>query len=1212
PSAVVVLDVLPVTVNGKLDRKALPVPEYTAGSGRGPANAREEVLCAVFAQVLGLDSVGVDDDFFALGGHSLMAIQLVEQLRLRGVSVSVRALFQSPTVAGLATAAGPVRVEVPPNLIPADAVEITPGMLPLVDLDSGEIERIVATVEGGAADIADIYPLAPLQEGLLFHHLLADGGEDAYVLPTVLEFDSRERLDGFTAALQQVIDRHDIFRTSIVWEGLREPVQVVWRHAVLPVTEVALDPQDADPVRQLVAAGGLSMDIVQAPLIRMLAAPAPGGDQWLALVMVHHMVQDHTALEIVFEEVDAFLSGRGDTLPDPLPFRDFVAQARGGAARAEHERYFAGLLGDVTEPTAPFGLVDVRGNGADSRRVFTPISAEVSGRLRDVARRLGASPATVMHVAWSRLLAAVSGRDDVVFGTVLFGRMNAGAGSHRVPGPFINTLPVRVRTGVLGAREAISAMRDQLADLLEHEHAPLAVAQQASGVAGSTPLFTSMLNYRHNLARTAEPGAERAAGAEPGGIRPLFGQERDNFPLSVSVDDDGTDLGLAVDAVAPIDPRAVGLLLSTATGNLVAALERALDGGEDVPLGAVDVLDADERHRVLAAWNDTAADFGTATYADQFAAQAVLTPDARAVVAADGELSFVELEGRANRLARHLVALGVGPESVVAVAMERGVGVVVALLAVLKAGGAYMPVDPEYPADRVAYMLEDARPVVVLCEGTTVELVSSCDARLVPLDAPEVEQALAALPVDPRGEGEWAASLPGHPAYVIYTSGSTGRPKGVVIPHEGLSNLSGFHRAGVIARAGRRMRVALTASLSFDTSWEGLLWMAAGHELHVIPDDLRRDASLLVRHIAENGIEVLDVTPSYAEQLVEEGLLEDPVHRPKVLLLGGEAAGTALWERARAAEGTRCVNLYGPTEASVDTLWVEAAETVVPLVGRPLANTRAFVLDGALRPVGAGIVGELYLAGASLARGYLGRSALTAERFVACPFESADRMYRTGDLVRWDQEGRLEYLGRADDQVKIRGFRIELGEVETVVAAHPQVSQAAVLAREDRPGDKRLVAYVVADGGAELPGRIREFVGTYLPGYMVPAAVVVLEAFPLSVNGKLDRKALPAPDFAAMASAGRKPSNRQEKSLCDVFARVLGLPTVGVDDDFFALGGHSLLAVRLISQIRAVMGVEVPLRVLLAAPTVAGLAKQLRTQESARPALRPMRNQKES
>ncbi|MGW2595841.1 amino acid adenylation domain-containing protein, partial [Streptomyces sp. NPDC001515] len=1200
PAAILVLDALPLTANGKLDRNALPAPTHTTTPGRAPAGPREALLCGVFADVLGLEHVGPDDDFFALGGHSLLAVALMGRARAAlGTDLTVRALFHTPTPAGLAAAAGATRAEIPAPAIPADATALTPEMLPLVDLTAEEIATVAASVDGGAANIADVYPLAPLQEGLLFHHLLADGGQDAYMQPTVLEFASRTLLDAFTDALRQVLARHDILRTALVWDGLREPVQVVWRHATLPVTEITPDPEAGDPVRQLLTAAGTTTDLTRAPLLDLTIADGPAHPRPLALVRAHHMVQDHEALRTVLNEVRAVLDGHGADLPAPAPFRDFVARARSAAAHQDHERYFTDLLGDVTEPTAPYGLTDVHGDGSASTRARTDLAPDLTDRLRRLAHQHGTGPATVLHLAWARVLAAVSGRDDVVFGTVLSGRLSTADTGRPAPGPYINTLPVRVRTGDHGTLTALHALRDQLTTLLEHEHAPLTTAQRAAGTTGDTPLFSSLFNYRR-----ATTGQDTGID----GIRVLFAQERSNYPLAVSVDDDGTTLSLAVDAHPDVDPHEVTALLRTALDRVLDALTATAEGADDLPLSAIDVLDEDRRRRIVNDGNDTTTDVAPATVPDLFAAQAARTPDATALTADGHSLTFAELDARAERLARLLAHHGVGPESVVGVCLERGAAPVVALLAVLKAGGAHLPVDPAYPADRIAHMVRDAAPAVLVAAPGTVHVLPATDTPVVLLD--DTTADALGDPAGPHGPDDSPLNADirsDQAAYVIYTSGSTGLPKGVTVPHRGLSNLAAFQRTGPINRSGPRMRVALTYSLSFDASWELLLWMVAGHELDIVPDDIRRDSTALARYADTRRIDLMALTPVQAEQLLDEGLLDTAAHRPRALLLGGDAVGTPLWQRLHDAPDTLGLNFYGPTEATVHVLCHDTAQTTHgdrPLIGRPLPNTRAYVLDHRLAPVPPGVPGEFYVSGAGLARGYANRPALTAERFVAHPFEPGERMYRTGDLVRQDTDGRYTYLGRADEQVKIRGYRIEPGEIEAAATAHPAVTRAAVIAREDTPGDRRLIAYVVpAHPRTETPADIRDFLATRLPAHMVPAAVVMMDALPQSPSGKLDRAALPAPDYTT--GAARRPATLREELLCGVFADVLGLQQVGPDDDFFALGGHSLLATRLVSRIRTVLGTETTLRTLFDRPTPARLAAALDTARTTRTALAP-------
>ncbi len=1231
PAAVVVLPDLPLTPNGKLDRRALPAPQYTGSTaGRAPADAREELLCAAFAQVLGMDTVSVDDSFFDLGGHSLLAVALVERLRAVGVTISVRALFETPTPAGLARTTGVETVAVPANLIPAGADRITPDMLPLTALSADEVERIVATVDGGAANVADVYPLAPLQEGMLFHHLLAGGGADAYVTARVLEFDSRTRLDTFARALQRVVDRHDIYRTAVLWTGLREPVQVVWRQAILPVVEHAPADPATDPVFALVSTVGTRLDLDRPPLMDLHVAPVADG-RWLGMVRMHHMLADHQGMDMLIRELRTVLDGQPEQLTAAAPFRNFVAQTR-AASRAGHERYFTDLLGDVTEPTAPYGVLSVRGD-ARPVTVTQPVADQVSLRLRQVAQRLGVSPATVLHVAWARVLAVLAGRDDVVFGTVLLGRLTAGPGADRALGPFFNTLPIRVRTGAVGARAAVEQMRTQLAGLLEHEHAPLSVAQRASGIDGSGPLFTALFNYRH-----VGPGTGGAGRQALDGIRSVLVQEQTNYPLTVAVNDLGAaGLSLDVQAVDPIDAGVVCRLLDTAIGNLVAALSGALDGGPHPALRTVDVLDADARTLLLHGWNDTASSAVSASVVSSFEHWARTAPDAVAAAADGVSLTYAQLDADANRLAHHLAGLGVGAESVVGLCLPRGLELVTAIVAVWKAGAAYLPIDGGLPAQRIAFMVADSGARLVLATRAALpsglaggDVVGRPDGMsVVPGTAAGAASGVGTAAGVGAGTGAGAGAgaragvplvwldepglLAGCPvtrqevvvdplqlAYVIYTSGSTGTPKGVAVSQGSLANLVSVF--GPRMGAGVGVGVLQFASFSFDASvLDVAVALASGATLWVAGDEDRAQPQRLAQL---TRVSAASVVPSLL------GVL-DPHDFGHVgtVLVGAEAISESV-ARAWAADRT-LVNTYGPTEATVMVAAgpVEVDRPGPVPFGRPIANTRLYVLDDALQPVPAGVPGELYVCGAGLARGYVARAGLTAQRFVACPFGSGERMYRTGDLVRWTGDGQLVFVARADSQVKVRGFRIEPGEIEAVLGSHSGVRRVAVVTREDTPGDTRLVAYVVptttagadADAGveagaeveadgddAELALALREFVAQRLPEYMVPAAVVVLDELPLTRNGKLDRAALAAPEYAV--GSGRGPVTVQEEILCEVFGQVLGLSSVGVEDDFFRLGGHSLLAVSLVERLR-LRGVPVSVRALFDSPTPAGLAR---------------------
>ncbi|MCP3468300.1 amino acid adenylation domain-containing protein (plasmid) [Bradyrhizobium sp. CCGUVB23] len=1153
----------------------------------------------IWAELLGVERVGRHDHFFELGGHSLLAVQLMERLRRLALGVEVRTLFAKPVLADLAASLGSHQeVAVPANLISEQSTAITPEMLPLIELTQEEIDRIVATVPGGVGNIQDIYGLSPLQDGILFHHLLAATG-DPYLLVSQMAFADRGLLERYLAAVQRVVDRHDILRTSFVWEGLSRPAQVVWRKTPLEVSEVALDgrcgPGHAqlrerfDPRRQRIALG-------RAPLLRFVIAREPGSARWLLLQLQHHLIGDHTTLEVMHAEVRAVLEGREHELAAPQPFRNLVAAAQLGVDAKAHEEFFRTMLADIDEPTTPFGLREVRGDGRGVHEAQRLLPPALHARLRVQARRLGVSLASLCHLAWGQVVARSSGREQVVFGTVLFGRMHGGAGGDRTMGLFINTLPLRLDLDGTGVEASVRTTHARLAELLAHEHASLALAQRCSGVAAPAPLFSALLNYRHNT-----PAAISASAADDvlSGVEWLGGEERTNYPLTLSVEDFGEALGLTAQVAEGVSADRVCGYMEHALAQLAEALERA----PNTPVRELDILPSAERAYLLEELNRTAAAYPSeACIHELFEAAVRRAPEAVAVVCAEERLSYGELNARANRLAHHLIAFGVKPDQPVAICLARSPAMVVGLLAILKAGGAYVPLDPAYPSARLRQVLEDAAPPLLLADAVGRAALGGdalAGVSVVDLDT-ATTPAWATLPAsdpDPRTLGLSARHL----AYVIYTSGSTGTPKGAQNEHRAIINrLIWMQRAYALKATDV---VLQKTPFGFDVSaWEFFWTLLEGATLVLAPPDAHKDPDALVDLIVSQRITTAHFVPSMLVSFLDTKGIEHCTSLRRLVCSGEALAAVSVHKARRVLPWAGLHNLYGPTEAAIDvTAWSCPAEfdgAIVP-IGRPIANTRVYLLDGDGAPVPFGAVGEIYIGGAGVARGYLNRPALTAERFIASPFVDGDRLYRTGDLARYLPDGNLEFLGRNDEQVKIRGFRIEPGEIAARLCEHGWVREAVVVAREDRSGDKHLVGYVVcgpetgsdeADGGA-LAGALRAHLSAHLPDYMVPAAFVRLAALPLTPNGKLDRQALPPPADAAYARRSYAPPQGEiETALAQIWAELLGVERVGRHDHFFELGGQSLLAVRLLSRLSQALGVELPLRTLFAKPVLADLA----------------------
>ncbi|MEO8062857.1 MAG: amino acid adenylation domain-containing protein, partial [Pseudomonadota bacterium] len=1205
PSALVALESLPLTSNGKLDRNALPTPGGKAFAHRqyeAPQGPIESALAILWREVLGVERVGRHDNFFELGGHSLLAVTLIERMRSQGLEADVRALFNSPTLLQLAEAVvvGADVFRAPQNRIPPDADAITPEMLPLVALEQQEIDRIVGRVAGGVRNVQDIYPLAPLQEGILFHYLMTSEG-DPYLSQQLFSFDSRQRLDQYLAALQWVTERHDILRTGVQWEGLSQAVQVVWRQARLAIEEVEITSADAAlELRERFDPQRFRLDIRDAPLQKAFVGFDRDQHRWLLLMLSHHLAFDHTSQEIIVAEAQSYLLGEQDRLPTPTPFREFVAQARLGVSAAEQEEFFRGMLSDIDQPTAPFGLLNVRGGGSGIAEAHVPVAEQLAKEIRRCAREAGVSAASLCHLAWALVLANLTGRKEVVFGTVLFGRLHGGEGVARGVGLFINTLPLRLSIGERGVQESLRSTHERLGQLLRHEHAPLALAQRCSAVPGESPLFTTLLNYRY---ADISAGNEQVQKAWEG-IRSLYAEERTNYPLMLSVSDIGEHFWLTVQVSDQVEPRRIGELMHDALAGLVEALV----GSPQTPIRTIavtrsrdttDLLSEPERHRQLVEWNSTTRDCPDQQCIHElFEARVRLHPDAVALRHEGHELTYRELNGRANGLARQLIERGVGPDVRVALCMERSAEMVIALLGILKAGGCYLPLDPSYPPQRLAYMLEDGAPAIVLTNGDPGAAVASANMPVITLDASRVNTA-GCLGENLRTAERGLESS--HLVYVIYTSGSSGRPKGTGMTHRSVVNLVEWHRASLGHSDGEC--VLQFAALSFDVAFQEIFYtLCTGGTLVLLDGWVRQDAHALLRLIDAQAIQKLFLPPAMLHVLAEcfgttgvtPGALRDVICAGEQLRISPEIA--TFFERIGKC---RLHNHYGPTETHVVTAWTSSGESKTwpsrPPIGRPIQNVRIHLLDSEQRLVPSGVAGELHIGGAALSRGYLDHALLTGRAFIPDPFDSGSRLYKTGDLARWLSDGTLEYLGRIDTQVKVRGFRIELGEIESALLAHEWVGDAVVVAREGVTGGNRLMAYIVAHPGAHaneahVVERLRIHLQERLPAYMVPSALMLLASLPLTANGKLDRAALPTPDTWESESEYKPPKGPTEELLAQLWCGLLKCERVGRHDNFFELGGHSLLAMQLASRIRETFSTELAVRELFEHSTLSSQA----------------------
>ncbi|GAB7051364.1 non-ribosomal peptide synthetase [Catenuloplanes indicus] len=1111
PSIMVVLERLPMTPTGKVARRELPKPDPAALTGTGrPRTPDERALARIFADVLGLPEVGVHDGFTELGGDSILSIRLVNRAREAGLPLRPRDVFEHRTVAALAAIA---------RHHGEDGV------------DDGEAAlRAFRDRHAALRDdprVEDVLPLTPLQAGMFFLAGYDREAPDVYTMRLRLRLRGPVDEERLRDAARRVIARHPALRASFVHHD-GEPVQIV------RTAPGGSEPEWNGPDRRF--------DLGAPPLIRFALDRVADGEHRFT-VTNHHLILDGWSVPLLVREIFATYAGLEPDTPaggHRAHLRWLATRDRAAAARAWRDA-LDGLPGP-TLLAGPAAAARPDGGGADLLPLALP--AGRAEALTALARRTGVTLNTVLQLAWATVLARATGRDDVVFGATVSGRDAGFPDAEATLGLLINTVPVRVRLPraetVAGALRRVQA---EAAALLEHRHAGLADVLRWSG---RRELFDTLLVFESfPVDEDALHAAERAAGLD---VAALAGESVTHYPLTLTVLP-----GTGLDLILEYRPDLFTADAAARLGDRLLAVLAAIVAAPDAPLAALPSAGPAERELVLTGWNDTSTAGAEQLLPDLFAACVRSRPDAPALVLGGTTWTFAETGVAVDRIAGALQRHGVGPEDRVAVLGSRTPEAMAAMLAVLASGAAYLPIDPSYPAERIRTLLTGARPAALL---------HTPDVPAPPFDGPVLSTDAAGPFTAPRISGQ-------HPAYVVYTSGSTGTPKGVVIPHAAIANLYRSHRRHLheptVRLAGReRLRVAHAWPFAFDAAWQPQLWLFSGHAVHLADEEQRTDPAALAKLIDRSGIDFVEVAPAMLAALDDLGMFQPDRHTLSMIGFGGDAVGEQQWRRLANTPGLAAVNLYGPTECTVDSLAAFATDAERPVIGRPVDNARAYVLDANLSVLPPGVPGELYLAGAGLARGYLDAPAATAARFVASPFEPGGRLYRTGDLVRWTENGTIDYLGRTDDQVKIRGYRVELGEVQAALAAHPDVAQAEAAAPTLGNGRRILAGYVVPRAGRTLdPAALKGHLAARLPDFLVPAAFVVLDRLPLTGNGKVDRARLPRPDLAAPTY--RPPATDAEHKLCAAFAEALGVDRVGVDDDFFALGGDSLATLRLVA-----------------------------------------------
>ncbi|MBW4678521.1 MAG: amino acid adenylation domain-containing protein [Microcoleus vaginatus WJT46-NPBG5] len=1211
PAAFVFLESLPLTSNGKVDRRALPAPDTARpeleSTFVAPRTSEEKLLAEIWAQVLGLEEVGIFDNFFALGGDSIRSIQVQSLARKQGLSISLQELFQYQTIA-----------QIIEQIKKAESEPGQPEASQYFSLiNDDDKQRLPEGIE-------DAYPLAILQMGMIFH---SEYSPESATYHDIFSFHLKAPLDlqALPAAIQYLASSHAILRTSLHLTGFSMPMQLVHQNVEVPL--LVEDLRHLSPAEQETALNtwfelekNRHFNWKLPPLLRFQIHRRADETFQLTLTF-HHAILDGwsvaSLLNELFGKYFSLLRKKADVIAPPpsSTFRDFVALEQAAITSLEQQHYWAEKLNDSSMTVLPrWPAVQQKQKNQQICVQDVTISPEISEGLKNLAKSADVPLKSVLLAAHLRVLSLLSGQSDIITGLVTNGRPEQTDGE-RTLGLFLNTLPLRVQLSGGTWIDLVQQVFEAEGQLLPFRRYPLAEIQKKQG---NQSLFETVFNY---VNFHVYQGLQELEEVQVLGQRFFL---ETNYPLfaDFSLDPFSSEVKLALeyDAIefSPEQIQAMAGYYARTLATMVCE-----PGGR---YERHSLLSEQEQNQLLVEWNQTQINLIQEQCIHQvFEAQVERTPDAVAVVFKNQQLSYSDLNKKANQLAYYLEGIGVKPEVLVGICLERSTEMLIGILGVLKAGGTYVPIDPAYPRERIALMLEDAQVQVLLTQKRLEKSLPEHQAKVVFLDQYEFDNLNKNLIENPNIPRLNFSNL----AYVIYTSGSTGRPKGVQITHISLINFltSMQSRLGVTEK---EVFLAET-SLSFDiAALELFLPLITGARIVLVSREVASNGTELIKILSNSGATFMQATPATWQMLLAAGWEKS---QDLKILCGGEALPRNLANQLL-ERGVTVWNLYGPTETTIwSTIYqVECNEQPVP-IGRPIANTQIYILDSSLQPVPIGVVGELCIGGAGLSRGYLNRPDLTAERFIPNPFfkarqgeaeieeefyltQTSDRIYKTGDFARYLPTGQIEYLGRIDHQVKIRGFRIELEEIASALSQHPNVHQSVIIAREDVPGEKRLVAYIVSSlvpPPSSLIKDLREFLKNKLPEYMVPTAFVLLEALPLTPNGKIDRRSLPAPQLTGsdLKESFAAPRTPIEEVIAQTYALVLGVEKIGTYDNFFELGGHSLLATQVVSRLREAFQIAIPLSWLFELPAVASLSERIETalkseQKLATPPLHPV------